>query len=108
MSNTEAAVTVQISGPHCEASVTRERRHGHRGAGMIDLDISRTTNGGARVCWNANRGRGWMKGWRATFATEQQAKAFAAKKWDTLVDWLAKADLSPGRSAAEVFSAQIA
>lgn len=99
-------ITIEIHGPHCDASIRREHRHayGDRG-GMVDLVISRE-RGIWSVYWNVHNGRAWRSGWTATFrgiGAEGRAMAFADKKWPVLTKWLE--DLEPERSggAAEAF-----
>src|SRR5262245_36186022 len=103
-------VTVHMEPAVSPASVTRGRCYadGERG-GRADLSVARWSDTKWSVCWNVDRGRGWFKGWKATRASEAEAMAFAASKWERLVTWLE--DLEPverGNGAAAAFSAQVA
>jgi len=87
---------IEIQKADSENACTRERRYarGERG-GAVCLDIARDYWHGRRIAivvtWNANDGRGWRKlGWKATFASQEAAEAFAASKWTVLVAWLEK------------------
>jgi hypothetical protein len=52
-----------------------------------------TATGKILVHWNCNRGNGWMKGWKATFDTIEEAAAFAAAKLLVLADWCDKTEV---------------
>lgn len=74
------------------------------GGAAVDLTVSKPTCGafgryvgdGYVVRWNATRGRGWMKGWKKSFDTLEEAAAFAATKWPVMLRWLARAESKPG------------
>lgn len=99
-------IEIIIRGPHSEASYRRQLRHASRDSGSVQLEVYRTGKR-VEVNWNANRGRGWMQGWKKSFATEAAALAFADTKWPSLVLWLETAELGRGRTAAEVFSTSL-
>lgn len=82
------------------AEYIRLHLHASKGAAMVDLTVRLEDRRRAsdpktyRVAWNANRGAGWMKGWKSkSFASEAEAREFAVAKWATLATWLT--DVTP-------------
>jgi hypothetical protein len=103
-----AATNISIKGADSETSYRRGQwyANGERG-GMVNVQVHRTGRGLCFVTWNGHTGRGWMKGWRKSGLTEQQALDFAAAKWPVMIEWLNKLEPVTPVSASELFSAQI-
>lgn len=89
---TTNSIETSTRSAHSPNSYTREERFGFKAAATITMTIQRTTDwasGRCYVTWNANKGRGWFRGWKTRpFASEAEARAFADRKWPTLLSWL--------------------
>jgi hypothetical protein len=109
------AATTEIQRATDDSAITRERRYA-RGAicGAVELSVERKRNDTYSVRWNANRGKGWRKGWSTTHATEAAALEWAGDKWTVLVSWLESLvstgdgeGTGPRDGASAAFSAQV-
>lgn len=104
--------TVAATAPFC----TRLRVYGQRvdlsGAagfmtspGRYEISVAKST--GSRrtvkvweVSWGVDRARGWSRRWEAWFASESEARAFAAAKLDALRAWAEKLERADVAGAA--------
>lgn len=79
--------------------------------GAVDIALHREWRRGRHVYdvrWNANRGRGWFKGYGRMNMTEEAARALFEERWAYLTAWLEKLEPVTGGGAVDAFSAQVA
>lgn len=106
------AIEITARKAETDAQCRREQRYAAGvDGGAVDISLHREWRRGRYVydvTWNANKGRGWFKGWERRNLTEEAARALLEERWAYLTAWLEKLEPVSSGGAAAAFSAQVA